>query len=226
MERASFWREFIATTWDQRVALLHCAEVGLDLTADDLFRAFVLAASSAPEAILFNREIDEGVYSRHATAPPTPEELPRAEDLSFEGYAERVTRLLAGGRFCIRLVNHAPAVAERVNHFLRGLGEALGKEPRVNLVAFVGNYDFTPVGVHTDEDPIFQAVVLGKKRARFWPREVWEREPRDPHAPDRYLADAESHALSPGQIVFWPARRYHVFECAGLAGALSIGLGA
>jgi hypothetical protein len=221
-----FWRN-VAAGAQGSACTLPTGQAGLGVTPQDLLRAFAAARRSRPDALFFNRELAPGTYSRHADAPPRPEELPGEEDVSLPAYAERVTASLGGGRFCVRLVDaqeHEPRIGAQVDAFLAGLIAALPRRPRIGVVAFVGDYDFTPVGVHTDAEPIFHAVVLGRKRGRFWTPAQWEREPRDPRSPARYLDDALSYELSAGDVVYWPAGMYHVFECLGLAAGLSIGL--
>lgn len=221
------WRDFVAGG-QESACKLPSEQARLGVTPQDLLRAFVAARASRPEALFFNRELASGSYSRHAEAPPRPPELPGEEDASLPAYAARVTGFLGGGRFCLRLVDaqeHEPRIRGQVDAFLAGLIAELPRRPRVSVVAFVGDYDFTPVGVHTDAEPIFHGVVMGRKRGRFWTPARWERERRDPRSPGRYLDDALSFELSAGDVVYWPAGMYHVFECLGLAAALSIGLG-
>jgi cupin superfamily protein len=222
-----FWRNFVAADWKGRAVKLPPGPARLEVTPEHLLRAFAAARVSRPDALFFNRELAPGSYSRHAEAPPRPQELPNDEDVSLPAYATRVTAYLGGGRFCLRLVDaqeHEPRIGDQVDAFLAGLMAELPRRPRVTVVAFVGDYDFTPVGVHTDAEPIFHAVVMGKKRGRFWTPARWERERRDARMPGRYLDDALSYELSAGDVVYWPAGMYHVFECVGLAAALSIGL--
>jgi len=224
---AEFWRGFVANDWNQRVCKLPRGQATLRVTPLDLLRAFTAARDAEPGTIFFNREVRPGSYSRHAEAPPRPAELPNADDASVPAYAARVSAHLGGRRFCLRVVNpqrHARGIGDPIEAFLSGLLAELPRPPRVDVVAFVGDYDFTPVGVHTDTSPIFHAVVCGRKRGRFWTPARWERESRDPRAPGHYLDDALSHDLSAGDVVYWPAGMYHVFECLGLAAGLSIGL--
>src|SRR5205814_1147561 len=132
-----------------------------------------------------------------------------------------------GRRFCFRLTDlqaHDIVLFRRLAEFLRGLFRNLSELRRAQTVIFVGNYEYTPPGVHTDPDPIFQYVVHGKKRACFWPREVWEKEPRDPHSASRYLEDATIFDVEEGDLVYWPMGQYHVFASSGFSVGLSIGL--
>jgi hypothetical protein len=193
-------------------------------TQRDLFDV-LLRARAANARFWFNSETGGGRYTRQQNAPAPEAGLPRESDETLDGYGARV-REAFGGRFCLRL-----PLAERHDFVFAGLTDALfaeleralGRAARRESVIFVGDYDFTPVGVHTDPVPIIQAVVSGQKRAHFWNPGTWNREPRDPGEPRRFLSDATTIELSGGDMVYWPAGEYHVFECDRLSVGVSCG---
>lgn len=95
--------------------------------------------------------------------------------------------------------------------------------------AFVGDYRRTPFGFHIDphHEAVFQYVVSGRKRAKFWEGlalnerdRYWIEETNglfEPPGEPQYSFD-----LEPGDLVFWPGTQVHGFEAEGPSLALSM----
>lgn len=208
------WRALLKTSWQRSPAKLARVFNPTRITADDVLDVLRSAEAQRSGRIFLNRDTESNV--------PV---FPSAGE-SFDRWSRRVHPEHAGARFCLRAVAEElevmvppPILAALVG----GLDEVLGRVTRKNAVVFAGNYDFTPVGVHTDSEPIVQAVISGRKRAYFWSPEVWERAPRNAKEPDRYLSEAQVFELEAGDLVYWPEGQYHIFKSLELSTAISIG---
>lgn len=222
------WCERIAASWERAPTAIPAPSTPV-LEADEAYAAIV-AASERPSRsrLFFNHEVAPRRFTRQGSRPVDPAHLPRPGDRSLEGYAARLDAQLGGARFCLRVTDlhlHAPRFAERLTALLERLLPRLpARRRRTDVVFFVGNYVFTPAGVHTDLGPVLQGIVLGAKTGWFWAPHVWESEARDPSDPERSRADSTRISLGLGEWVLWPTGQYHVFESAGLSAGISIGL--
>jgi 50S ribosomal protein L16 3-hydroxylase len=159
-----------------------------------------------------------------------PANWPRMADGSCDGYRERIERRLKGRDYLL-IASGLQASFElwvQLANFLRGLFAITGIPPyTVEADSFLGNYRSTAFGVHRDEVGVLMSVIEGRKRMHFWhPEELKAEEiKRYGHDYAALLKRATTVEASPGDLVYWPARFWHVAEPAGYALTLHIGLG-
>ncbi len=192
-----------------------------------LFEAFVAAREvDGPGKIYFNHEIERNVFSRQRGAPTRDEDMPAASDGSWTGYAERMKKAHAGARFCLRLTElhaYSSAIYTRLCKLLSPLDLGDGKRC-VRTTVFVGDYDYTPFGVHVDPYPQIQCVISGGRTALFWDSEYWGgRTEEERLAPWDHLEAAHRVPLKQDDAVYWAAAYEHAFSAQGELGiALTI----
>jgi len=223
--------------WVSRVCPSHWApahEVLAGFTADDplftpdaLFEAFVAARElSGPGAIYFNHEIERNVFSRQRGAPTPKEQMPDASDRSWGGYSERIKTTFGGARFLLRLTElhaYSGAIYTRLCKLLAPLDLTDGKRC-VRTTVFVGDYDYTPFGVHVDPYPQIQCVISGTRSALFWESDYWSgRTEEERLAPWNHLEGAHRVTMAAGDAVYWAGDYEHAFSARGELGiALTI----
>lgn len=157
--------------------------------------------------------------------------LPREEDTSFLAYEKRIMKMTKGLRFQA-VVNDLPAwdqeLWEMVTSVLDNFYQTTGILARkIETGLFIGNFPYTPVGVHWDGDPVLTLMLEGSKTMRAWPKKLWE----DIHGPrpecnyNSYLDRAYSVTGQKGEWIHCPSDFYHVFETPSLGVNFSLSFG-
>src|SRR5688572_29623053 len=184
----------------------------------DLFEAFVEARDgNGPGAVYFNHEIERHVFARQHGEPTPKERIPAASDRSFAGYADRLKRdLEKEQRYCLRMIEahaHSRAIYTRIGAFVAPLERVLRADSRaVRTTVFVGDYEFTPFGVHVDPYPQIQFTITGTRSGLFWDSTYWnEKSEADRLEPWKHLERAMETPLREGDAVYWPADYEHAF---------------
>ena len=86
---------------------------------------------------------------------------------------------------------------------------------------FLGNYRSTSFGVHRDPLDNIMIMVEGSKTMRLWSDETWKRlgnpnhEGYTTHDYARFLPEAMTFTLEPGDLLYWPHSYWHVGENDG-----------
>jgi hypothetical protein len=120
---------------------------------------------------------------------------------------------------------HSSAIYKRLVELVSPLEPSLEREHRcVRTTIFMGDYDYTPFGVHVDPYPQIQTVITGTRSAFFWDAEYWKDwTEADRLAPWDHVDEAHQVAMHPGDGVYWAADYEHVFSGRGTFGiALTI----
>lgn len=100
----------------------------------------------------------------------------------------------------------------------------------LEMVFFIGNYGYTPFGVHLDRD---QATVFhfnlgpGKKTGFVWPKDdyVSLTGSTDFHfKPEDIIDQAIAHEFGPGDIYAMPSQTYHIARCDELTVDVAVAL--
>ncbi|MDA0565658.1 hypothetical protein LG943_15225 [Streptomonospora sp. S1-112] len=199
------------------------ATVPVDL-GDAVALVGALAADSDHARVL--RMLDVTVEGRRSAAlkaavladPPGPDE--RVEDWG--------KRVFAGRTFSV-MVNAAERWSEPVARAAAELfapaREAFGIPQHLYRVSlFMGDYGFTPSGVHRDvgrdERVLHLNVGPGRKTFHSWPVETYRRltgTTRATFDPDPLLPHADTHEMRPGDLLMLNVSRYHVGHSAELS---------
>lgn len=115
-------------------------------------------------------------------------------------------------------------------HMLAPLFAGLGGPPTcgVDFYAFLGNYGYTPFGVHDDTDhSLLWHLGPGAKTAYVWPRASYvELTHGTLSTPDfaALLPHAQRHELQPGDLLFIPMGDFHLLETREFSGTLGLTL--
>ncbi|ATB40760.1 hypothetical protein CYFUS_006216 [Cystobacter fuscus] len=160
--------------------------------------------------------------------------LPRAEDGSLGGYAERLRARHGYTCFALMLNNCqtvVPGLWFRLRDFYSGLFERTGfLRGGTDCNLFAGNYRATPFGAHTDAQDVFTVIIEGRKRLLAWPPKVFQQMEQplseNPHDYQRYRSRARVLEGKAGDLLYWPREYGHVAESVdeGLVTTLSLGL--
>lgn len=186
---------------------------------EDLFEVFLAVRDAGPGvgALYFNHEVEENVFSRQGNAPTPREHLPARADVSFAGHRARVKALFGGARYCLRVTEpqaYSAAIFGRLVERFAVLAPVLEKESRaIRTTAFVGDYAYTPFGVHVDPYPQIQCAIAGGRTAYFWDDAYWVgRTDADRMAPWKHLPAAHMLAVPTAHAVYWAGDYEHAFS--------------
>ncbi|WP_257454327.1 cupin-like domain-containing protein [Archangium lipolyticum] len=250
----SFWKDFARKYWDREPTVLQHPFGAHFPTSGEIFEALVETGErirrgefAQPLRFYIEHPDGPGGLPYYSTLFNLSQHLPRREDGSLEGWMARLDSLLGGKRFGI-VLNRAQCF--QWNHwlqmksFLSGFHEALGVPlGGSDSCVFLGNYLYTPFGIHKDDLHVFYFVIEGEKTMSLWPFDALTGRPEVPKDDPQlihktgliYLADKEderqllSQALtlkgSPGDVLYWPASYWHRAEpTRGLMISASLGV--
>ncbi len=157
--------------------------------------------------------------------------LPNEEDDSFQSYEKRMMKLTNGKRFQT-VIGDLPSwdlelwtmTNDFLDHFFQETG-ILARKIEAGL--FVGNFPYTPVGVHWDGDPVLTLMLNGSKTMRAWPKLLWEKihGPRPETNYQHLIEKGFSVTGHSGEWIHCPSDFYHVFETNGLGINFSLSFG-
>jgi hypothetical protein len=147
----------------------------------------------------------------------------RDSSVSFEQW---IARVIGHKRFCVTLNgltrwndSFHPMLHQRfVRPLLKVTGTPVGG---LDFYAFIGNYGFTPFGIHDDGEHSF-LLHLGDetKYAYLWPHEVFLKRAGKPTSNFDFTGLkrwAVRYILGPGDLLFIPKGVYHVLNSTGFS---------
>ena len=144
----------------------------------------------------------------------------------LESYCERVF----GKKFGI-ITNygekHSEILAENILKTIQPLFGIIGIPPwGIELTTFIGNYGWTPLGIHTDnrgENVLHYHLGPGNKQMYVWDEEVYEKQGRgiiNNNNIEPMLKFADKFDFEAGDLYYMPWNKHHV----GYSGDFSIGV--
>lgn len=209
------WDTFVDQFWDREPVLYK----GIDnapFVEQEVFDA-VVRGSRTPHPLAMPGTVQFTVARRQQTQPR--DLMPELSDGSFSGYESRMARRLHDQPYALvahqfHSFHHPQWI--RVKRFYAGLWERVG-QPTHSAIStmFHGSYEHSPVGVHRDRFATFMFCVRGTKRMRFWATRPWTDPVHTVLDYEPYLASSFVAEVEPGDLLYWPARFYHVGESAG-----------
>ncbi|MGW4382426.1 JmjC domain-containing protein [Kitasatospora sp. NPDC004531] len=223
------WDEFTARYWDRRPVLIKAVRPA-PFELREVFAA-ATTATRAPDPYRMPPTAQFAVGRFQQTEPAAW--FPRTEDGAFDGYRRRLDAELAAfsqeNRYALTVhAFHAFHAAqwERQRAFFDPLWERVGLPLSGAITTlFHGNYEHTPVGVHQDRFATFMFALEGRKRMRFWRERPWTEPVSTKLDYQAHLADSFTAEPEPGDLLYWPARYYHVGESVDGATATSVNVG-
>lgn len=211
-----------AEGWARGHRLLHAEKTPAGFgffPPEDLFAVFLAVREGAGDAgaIFLNYEVEPNVFSRQGSAPTPPEHMPARSDATFAGHRARLKALLGDARYCLRVTEpqaYSLAIFSRLVERFAALAPVLEEESRaIRTTAFVGDYAYTPFGVHIDPYPQIQCAISGGRTAYFWDDAYWVgRTEADRMAPWKHLEAAHRLAVPTGDAVYWAGDYEHAFS--------------
>lgn len=156
-------------------------------------------------------------------------DLPPTEGEEFEDWAIRCFGSNKFGMIINRGEKFCPELAKLVSVKINPLLEKIGI-PRLGITftIFIGNYGWTPIGIHTDargENVLHFHLGNGSKNMYTWDKEVYEglTTPQDRYNNtnvEKYIDYAHEWPYDEGDLYFMPQGEYHI----GRSDDLSMGL--
>lgn len=215
------WCRLVDRDWDRRPALVRHRLPGPPVSAEDAFRAAAAACAPFRAGTRFRALPDARFFVEHAQIRAPGSLLPGPRDRDLDGYHRRVAGRLRGRRY--QLFVDQPLLVDfplwaRVRDLVAGLLERVGV-PVLPIACdlAIGDFARTPRGFSKRLHHSVVALVLrGRLRVKLW-EELWD-------SPANEIVDFDSHAESAvtleagaGDILYWPARFWHVEECVDRA---------
>lgn len=226
------WAGFVERCWDKTPALFKDPFGGPLVRLQDIFWMLVdqgdaVRRGASANVVLFDRDrrglTGGGPMNRYMK--DLAERLPAADDGSMEGYVARLAREERHREFGIYFDNaHAYERAYKgARAILRELYRFVPlRSSPLNIDVFLGNYRSTSFGVHRDPLDNIMIMVEGSKTMRLWSDETWKGKLGNPshdghttHDYARFLPDALTFTLEPGDMLYWPHTWWHVGENDG-----------
>lgn len=154
------------------------------------------------------------------------EKNPLKDDVSIEQYCKRNF----GNNFGI-ITNygekHSDILAEHILKTIRPLFDIIGIPPwGIELTTFIGNYGWTPLGIHTDnrgENVLHYHLGPGRKTMYVWDEDIYEKEGKgisNNKNIEPLLPFAKTYEFGTGDLYYMPWNKHHV----GYTGDFSIGV--
>ena len=248
---AGFWKQFMRHHWDRSPVRFERPFSANFPTRDEIYAALLEAGRQlrrgdfAPLRFFIEHESGGGRPLYSAVVFPY-ELVPTPSDGGLDAYLDRLQAALGGRRFGIvmdRCQTYDWRHWSQMKSFLAGFHQAAGVPLGASDSAvFIGNYRYTPFGIHKDDLQIFYFVVDGRKTMSFWPLETFADREEMPPGPDLAgrnatvvlrSAEEEREALAlahpleagPGDLLYWPASYWHRAEpSSGVSISVSLGV--
>jgi hypothetical protein len=233
---AGFWQQ-LADAFENRPAAIASMPASVPrIDPEALYRALMWCGEHISESHVryyFHQRAEDRVWSLYSPAPLPADVLPTREDGSLDAYIERMRRRVASpdgySIFVTSAIKHDELTWRVVRDFVRELVGRVGLPPRGFDAGFgLGQYDFTPSGVHADTGrSAYILPIVGRKFFRIW-RDDYARQVRSlANVRGRYGAaknDSVEIEASPGGLLYWPEDVWHIYEGDGdFTAMLSLG---
>ncbi len=160
--------------------------------------------------IYINNELRNDLIAKMAANPPKPE-------YSLESWTQQIFGDQKFGIILMGLEQYSNSFAEKAATISRPLIEVAGLPLNgLSFLFFMGNYGFTPFGIHKDapgEDGILFHLGPGNKQFYTWDDPKYnaiEHHSKVFHNVSEMLSEGKAHELSPGDAMFIAHYVYHI----------------
>jgi hypothetical protein len=233
---AGFWQQ-LADAFETRpasFASMPASVARIDPAA--LYRALLWCGEHISESQVryyYHERSEDTVWSLYSPSPLPVAVLPTREDGSLAAYIDRMRRRVPSpdgySIFVTSAIKHDELTWRVVRDFVRELVGRVGLPPRGFDAGFgLGQYDFTPSGVHADTGrSAYILPIVGRKFFRIW-TDDYGRQHRDlANVRGHYGAlthDSVEVEAGPGGLLYWPEDVWHIYEGDGdFTAMLSLG---
>lgn len=160
--------------------------------------------------IYVNNELRNDFINKMVANPPKTGD-------SLDEWSKKIFGDQKFGMILIGLEQYSNAFAEKVANVVLPLLQAAGLPKNgLSFLFFMGNYGFTPFGIHkeaTGEDGFLFHMGPSNKKFYTWDNpkyNVIEHNTKTFHNIDEFIPKAESYVLNPGDVMFIPHYVYHI----------------
>lgn len=219
----SFWKEFIASTWEKNDFVKKNNFVKPPISEEELFKCVVDMSARRCEA---GGQGDVRIYVKGIEVKENYAPLfPKMSDGNFAGYGKRVSKELGGQpfSFVIDAISMPESLKVWTHNFLKDIFGSLGAVSQGNFWSiFFGDYKKTPYGVHQHSNPLysenaFYFPIVGEKEMTVWPASYADENPdlKDSFDYANHLHAATRLSAQAGGMMYWPSDRWHIGSSAG-----------
>jgi len=223
-----FWTHFFENYWDKRPILIKQPFASTIGSWDEVLAGLRNAREHFRSS---NPGTQTRLYTEDGFSPDKTElknYLPNSNNLSVDDFFEITSQKLWGQRFAI-ILNNFQVSSEPLWYRTRAFMAPIIKRYPIlssDAVLFIGNYEKTPLGIHSDELSVFLFVIKGRKKIYLWPEDYFRDQFDERRDLDFELLrkDAISLEGEVGDLLFWPNSYWHVGESVG-GSSISLSLG-
>jgi hypothetical protein len=220
------WDRFVDRRWERAPARLPARLGGPPIRPDDAFRAAAAACAPFRAGTRFRALPDVRFFAGDAQIRAPGALLPGPRDRAVDDYHRRIARQLGGERF--QLFIDQPLVVDfplwaGVRDWITDLVARVGV-PVLPIACdlAIGNAARTPRGLARRPHHAVLALVLrGRVRVRLWER-LWGDPPNELVDFDRHEGEAVTLEAAAGDVLYWPARFWHIEQHVGRAADASM----
>lgn len=220
-KEVTFWKDFHRNFYEQRpVVFSNFNNISSLFSMEELFFSMKKAQSSYEKysdrkfSIWINNKLNVDINEVGI----------KEQDSNILEYIERITKF--GNNFTYSLNNIQEYDQElwiRVMNFIQEFIDIVGvPSDEVDIDTFLGKYNSTPRGIHTDQASTLMTVLYGKKRMLLWPPEYFEgkidinniqgselRKTIINEKIEDFIEDAIVLEGYEGDTLYWPANYWH-----------------
>lgn len=215
------WDAFVDRHWERAPARLPAPFTSPPIPPGDAFRAAAVACAPFRAGTRFRALPDVRFYAGDAQIRAPGALLPGPRDRGPGDYHRRVAGRLGAERF--QLFIDQPLVVDfplwaRARDLVAGLVRRIGV-PVLPIACdlALGNAARTPRGLARRQRHAVVALVLrGRVRVRLWER-LWGDPPNETVDFDRHAREAVTLEATAGDLLYWPARFWHIEQHVGRA---------
>ncbi len=221
--KSRFWRQLVEAHWEKQSAAFDRVPESLwRLDEAEVFRLLTWCSEHMNESAVryYHTRADRTVWE---LLRPHPEVLPTRADGSLAAFHERMRGDVPSADgysiFVNNVVRHDHVTWLGVRDFVRELVQCAGLPLHgFNAGIGLGQYDYTPFGVHVDSGrSAFVQPIVGRKRFRIWPGRYIRQHPELIRARGNYSGleqDSLQLETGAGGLVYWPSDAWHLAEAA------------
>ena len=211
LESPASWDDFFARYWRQQPGLFESPDPLLSVP--EAMAAIHLAGQDVLRA---SRSANLRFYCDHERQTPTLVAglFPQQDELDPAQYVERVCRSMVGHKLGLVLNDverYCEPFRERVRKLTEPVCSRVQEKLLIRTLVFLGNYDYTPFGIHRDHLDTFMMPLLNSKSLYIWPRDAFDGDDNlGIHDVAPYLNGAHRYDMQPGETLFCPTGMWHI----------------
>lgn len=179
-----------------------------------------------------NRSVVNGFFNSRRNNLGVHRLLPNASHADFGHFIRELTATEGYEEFCIYVqdANTDDEIWKITRSVLRELLPYAPLPPgKITCDFFIGNYAKTSFGAHKDPVDNLMFMISGKRTMLMWDDDTWKNQLGNPPDDTHIVLDYEKFrsasmccTLEPGDLLYWPARCWHVGENNELSASFNV----